>query len=303
MPSTIIFSCDEKFMPLAKGLVLSLKQFGVPNQELHMNFIDIGCGAESLDWLRAHGIRIHSFSYLDHYRFDADVTVERYHQALLCRPVLPQIVPGYDAYVFIDCDIWIQEGFVLDHYLGLAKKYTDKVIISPALDYSYIHAYARSQDFFNACYRIFNRAYGDEVAREYAFRPIFNCGFFAMAASCPIWSMWKKELDVVFNRNYHGYDKHGVEQLAMNYLIYKTGNFIPMEAIFNYHCHEGYARRDPSTGKVIVGYPPNRVIGALHLTATSHFIKKYMDLGLLFDHGRYLTESERQGLLSLNHYF
>jgi hypothetical protein len=301
--STIVFSCDENFVPFARGLVLSLKQFGLPNQTLDINFIDVGCEAASLDWFRSQGIRVTGFDYRDHYAFDSDVKVERYHQSLLCRPIIPQMMPGYNVYLFIDSDIWIQESFVMEYFIGLAEKYQEKIIISPNVDSSYVAAYGRTMDFVNGVYRVFANAYSAEVAKEYAVRPIFNCGLFAMSSACPLWGQWKAELDVVFNRNYPGYDKHGVEQAAMNYLIYKTGQFIPLDGTFNYHCHEGYVRRDASSGKVIIGFPPNRIVGAIHLTATTHMLAKYMEWGLLFDQGRYLTEAERQALKKLNHYF
>lgn len=299
--AAIVFSCDEQFSPLAKGLVLSLRQFGAPNANITLNLIDIGCSAETLAWMEQHGVHHRRYSHTEHYSFAPGVEVLPYHDSLLCRPMIPQLFPDHDVYVFIDADIWVQEAMALQTFLELPGRYRDTVVIAPCVDYSYSDNYIRTQGVFNAVYRTYLAAYDQETAAEYAFRPFFSCGMFAMARECPLWGMWKDQLDVVFNKNYFGTDKHGVEQLAMNYLIYKTKKYIPVDSIFNYQCHVGAARRDARTGKVIIAYPPNRTIGAIHLTATGHFIRQYMELGLLYDRGNYLSEQDRHTLLTLDH--
>src|ERR1700733_9460788 len=59
--TAIVFSCDEKYVPLAKGLVLSLADGGVPNADLSLVLIDIGCGPNSLTWMRDRGVEIVPF--------------------------------------------------------------------------------------------------------------------------------------------------------------------------------------------------------------------------------------------------
>jgi hypothetical protein len=93
---------------------------------------------------------------------------------------------------------------------------------------------------------------------------------------------------------------HLAEQTALNYVCYSENLFVAMDALHNYNCHEGSAIR--LNGIVVVDDPSHRKIGAIHLTQSAAFMKQYLDNGLLFDEGRYLTPVEKSKLLSMKHY-
>ena len=89
--------------------------------------------------------------------------------------------------------------------------------------------------------------------------------------------------------------------MTLNYLLYANKSFCPMEAVHNYNCHIGRAKRR-NDGRVVIDYPPCRMIGVVHLTYSSKMMSRYIDAGLLFNSGSYLEPRELDGLRRLNHY-
>ena len=62
MRTAVCFACNEAYIPLCKGLVLSLAEAlrFAPDRDFSLHFIDIGCERASLDWLEAAGTQIHA---------------------------------------------------------------------------------------------------------------------------------------------------------------------------------------------------------------------------------------------------
>src|SRR5262245_48555964 len=58
LSALVVFSCDQKYFPLAKGLVLSLKGAGLGQSGIGLAFIDIGCTPQALQWFSDQGVRV-----------------------------------------------------------------------------------------------------------------------------------------------------------------------------------------------------------------------------------------------------
>src|SRR5579871_6678320 len=100
-PNVVVFSCDENYVPLARGLVLSLGEIGVPDADTDLLLIDIGCSAPSLDWMRERSIRVVSF--------DASLlppavlaAIGPQQRAQAIRPWIPDLLPDHAAYIWFD---------------------------------------------------------------------------------------------------------------------------------------------------------------------------------------------------------
>jgi len=297
----IVLSCDENFFPLVKGLVLSVQERCAGAPELAL--VDIGLEPASRRWLEGRGVEIGTFALDGNY--DAIVADKPYRLAQLCRPLLPDIFPGRDVYTWIDSDIWIQNGDVVEHHFQLAGRFRDKVVLSPCIDSTYPSIFKIPHDIVGALFRIYCIALGDrEQANHYAFRPILSSGLFSMAADNPLWGQWKAAMDQFFAKSYQRDDDlHGLEQSALNYVVYKHDAAVLLDATYNYQCHERMPYRDEATGEVRVAMPPNRVIGAVHLTATGYYMRQYLERGLLFDRGAYLEPDERQRLEAMGRHY
>ena len=298
--TALVFSTDEAFAPLAKGLVLSILSQVEPG-EFDLKLVDIGCSAETLAWMRSHGVEVKVFDRTKFLRPSKNV-LKPYQDAQFCRPFLPRLFPGYEVYVWCDSDIWIQDISSLRLYRDLAKKNPEKVPISPIVDVSYDHMYQDFSEFTRYSKIWFEECYGETIATTYFNRAIFSSGIFAMYRDCPIWLSWEKELENILKRTFSSQKTfHLGEQTALNYLLYSYGNSIPLSAEHNYNCHMGSLVRNKDD-LVVVGYPPSRNVGVVHLSYSGKMMGSYIENNLLYKSGSYLTDPERKNLLQLSHY-
>jgi hypothetical protein len=292
----IVFATDETFAPLAKGLVLSLI-----DSDLCPCLLDIGCSSATLGWMADHGIQIEKFNR-NQFRVPIKIQLKPYQDSQLCRPFLPELFPGFEVYVWADADIWVQNIAAIQLYREIASTQHDKIPLSPLIDISYQFFYQNGIEFVEYNNLWFCDVYGTEVARTYGNKAVLNSGLFALHKSSPLWNAWAHELRHIYKREYKTQGtSHVAEQVALNYLVYSRNALVPMDAAANYNCHVGQAKRSPN-GRVVIDSPPYREIDIIHLTHSSRMMGTYIDAGLLFDAGRYLTEGEKTRLRSLSHY-
>jgi Glycosyl transferase family 8 len=297
----LVFSTDETFAPLAKGLVLSLRAHRNAIPDIALNLIDIGCSESTREWMSSQGVHIKPFAPSEYMGRRRLSNLKSYQSAQLCRPFLPKIFPEYDAYLWCDSDIWVQEPASLLLIAELAAREPHKLIISPLIDISYSYFYNDSGEFIGYNHSWFRDAYGDTVAATYSKRAILSSGIFGLSAKSELWSLWDHEISAVLKRDIPThFSLHVAEQTALNYLAYSTANFIPISATHNYNCHIGVAKR--VADGVVVDIAPFPRIGIVHLTYTSKMIAQYIDDGLLFDEGKYLTIAEIERLKRISHY-
>jgi hypothetical protein len=297
--TALVFATDETFAPLAKGLVLSTIAHAA---EFNLFLIDIGCSDETRRWMAKHDVRIVPFDRKRHLRKTPKVELKRYQDAQLCRPYIPELIPDYDVYLWCDSDIWIQDISSLRIYRDIAIAQPDMVPISPLVDASYSYFYEDMSEFMRYSEFWYREAFGPTIASTYSNRAVLSSGLFAMHYSNPIWKAWASELEAIFQRPFSNHDAlHLSEQVALNYLLYARKRFSPVGATHNYNCHIGRVRR-LADERVVIDNPPHRTIGVVHLTYSSKMIGRYIDEGLLFDRGRYLSEEELNGLRMLAHY-
>jgi hypothetical protein len=82
----IVFSGDEAF--LARALVMSLIDAGHPSADVRLVLIDIGCGRQTLAWMRNHGVEIVEIP-LELIPASVTAVIRPVHRALVVRPFLP----------------------------------------------------------------------------------------------------------------------------------------------------------------------------------------------------------------------
>ncbi|HSZ56385.1 MAG TPA: hypothetical protein VK797_12030 [Tepidisphaeraceae bacterium] len=299
MPKTlIVFSADPHFFPLAKGLVLSLKQHELARHDIGLAFVDNGCSEASLRWLVEQGVVVRSLA--PELLGNLATAAKGYLRSIVCRPLLPRVFPDADVIVWLDSDLWVQVGDVLPNLSRWAQAHRDKIFICPEWHYSYSNLNENLAQYQIANLSYYYRAtYGTEVAREMSSRPTLNCGVFAMAAENPLWDVWWNELRELYARPY-GSDApailHMAEQIAMNVLAHRRSCSVPVDPLYNYMCMWGTPFRDNS-GIVRVALPPASIIGIVHLSLWKNRRRFYYDQRLLYQSGNYLTEDEKRALL------
>lgn len=298
--TAVIFSSDEAFAPLAKGLVGSIVDHADTN-EFALHLVDIGCSDATKTWMLDRGVSAIGFDRKRFLTVSSNSVLKDYQDAQLCRPFLPQLAPGFDTYIWIDSDIWIQDLDSLRLYENLSIDNRDKIVISPLIDVSYSYFYKDSTEFCAYNNVWFTDAYGPTVAKTYSNRVVLSSGLFALRGNSPLWSRWAEEIRHILRRQFSSHDSlHLFEQTALNYLAYATGDFVPVSARHNYNCHIGNAIR--LRDRVVVGNPPHEDIGIVHLSASGRMMMKYLDNGLLYKEGAYLTDREIEKAKMISHY-
>ena len=85
--------------------------------------------------------------------------------------------------------------------------------------------------------------------------------------------------------------------LSLTRLAAETSRGVMVDPLFNFACIWALPFRD-NTGVVRVPLPPHAPIGIVHLSMWAGRHRFYFEHRLLFQEGRYLTDEERNSLLS-----
>jgi hypothetical protein len=298
-PTAIVFSFDEAFSTLGKGLILSILEQTTPD-EFELKLVDIGCSEQTISWMEGHGIAVKKFERKKYYPKGLK-GLKSYQDAELCRPHIPELFPGYEIYLWCDTDLWVQNISSLRVYRDAVRDNPATIAISPLVDASYQFYYQDAREFVHYSRSWFAEAYGETIASTYGNKAIFSAGVLAMHASNPIWKSWATEVNAVFRRPYSVHAvRHVAEQVALNYLVYAFNKYTPLEAIHNYNCHIGCAVR--RNGRVVLNNFPFREVGIVHLTLSGRKMKEYIEGGLLYQEGKYLSADELNKLATVAHY-
>jgi len=295
----VVFSCDQKYFPLAKGLVLSLKTAGLAQSGIGVAFIDIGCNPQSLKWFSDSCIRVLPLSAL--MEIEAMRDVSGYHLAQVCRAYLPTLFPDARCFIWLDSDLWVQIGDTIKLLASWAIANHERLFICPEWHYSY-------ETFNNDVLKFHVRnvgayyvaAYGEDVAAKMSVRPFLNTGVFAMAAENPLWGLWAADMKTLFARQYSEdahLSRHMADGLSLTRLAAETSRGVMVDPLFNFACIWALPFRD-NMGVVRVPLPPHAPIGIVHLSMWAGRRRFYFEHRLLFQEGRYLTDEEQNLLLS-----
>lgn len=305
MKAAIVVSFDDPFLPLGLGLILSLRTVGVDPDVIDIVHVDFGNSDRTKAALEPLGVRSVPFKSADYYSFPLE---KAYYAAQVCRPVIPDLIPGYHSYLWLDSDTWIQLRNAPYTLLNIALRQPQRAVLSPAVSHYYPASLVGMHSRISGLYRCYLAALGDdkeEEAARYSANVILSSGVVAMSAACPVWSRWRAAVEAFFPREYYkgplGDDKHGAEQLALNYVCYRDKSFVPADPLYNFHCNENPPVR-LADGRVVTQGFPEHAIGVVHLAGFPDWARVYLARGLLFDSGRYLDDENRAGLERIAHY-
>jgi hypothetical protein len=289
----IVFSCDQGYFPLAKGLVLSILERGPLADGIGLGFIDIGCDDAALTWLRERGVRVRTpgcdvMGELSHPRFG-------YRRSQVCRPFLPKLFRGITTFVWIDSDAWVQDVRVLKYLREASEKDPDDLFITPECHYTYTHVNESYCERHKEMYSYYEPVFGPDVARSMCELITLNSGLFAMRAHNPLWLEWETEVSRIYLQDSSTYAPmvlHMAEQTALNVVARRSGRITLLDPLYNYVGLWTLPFRD-TDGIVRVAMPPHVPIGILHLAGGwRRYGKNYFENGLLYRSGEYLDRAD-----------
>ena len=192
------------------------------------------------------------------------------------RAFLPKYFPGYEKYLWIDADAWVNKWEALDLYFKGSN--ANKLAISTSADRSYGRvlradwligsiAKVKSQNYKHAK----SSGFSETVARKIALMPHLNIGVFCLNADAPHWVVWQKNLKQALSSG----KIFGSEQVAMNIVIYVDNLEIE---ILPAYCNWTLIYRlkfDTVNNTFVEPYLPNHEIGIIHLAGKTSDVVRF----------------------------
>jgi hypothetical protein len=250
--STLVVSgADEAFAPLLIDLVDSVNANAEGLVDA-VGLLDVGLSEATRQRLRPKMSAIVEPEW--DFVVDAALKREKPHlRALLSRPLLQKYFPGYDRYVWMDADTWLQEGYALRWLVRAARH--GAIALVPHLDRSYVRSPGAREWKMARLNALFPGLLPPGLETTY------NAGVFCMEANAPHWASWAKYMTIALANS----PRMISDQTVLNYAIRNENlAFHPLPALCNWCCHLAVPR--VVRGRLCEPYVPHTPIGIIHLS-------------------------------------
>lgn len=257
----IITAADAKFFELAQGCIQSVRAHAA-GQKTPLAFLDLGCTNEQLNALRSLVDTVRQPGW--EFQFPGQEQTPGYLRGLLARPFLRRYFPGYEVYLWIDADAWVQDWRAIDLLAEGARRRRGLAIV-PELDRASQTQFGGLPRYWDQAYLWYERGHGREVAAKLHSFPMLNAGVFALFEDAPHWKVWEQELGAAVNKSCETI----TDQIALNVSVYARNLLQHTELLpawCNWTCHYGMPKWDEERGILVEPYLPQVPIGILHLT-------------------------------------
>lgn len=267
MSSTIaVTAADAGYFELLCDLLLSLEAArprggaGAAAAELDIGVLDLGLTAEQLAWLAPRVTTI-TVPGWDLAVPDEVRGAKPHFRALTTRPFLPRHFPGYDTYLWLDADVWVQRWRGIELFRQAAR--LGDVAAAPHTDRAYPHR----PEVIGYRHSVVAAGFGKAAADALILRQYLNAGVFAARAGSALWNAWAEAFQ-------QGIDASGGavvdDQAALNYALHGRGlsaHLLP--ATCNWQSHLAAPAWQPRGGFFCEPFLPHTPIALMHLTHTT----------------------------------
>jgi hypothetical protein len=256
--TVIVTAADEKFFSLLQGLLLSIRDKRTADG-FSIGVLDVGLTAEQLAWLGdfADLVVVPEWDL----QVPDEVRSQRPEMSLTARPFLPKYFPGFDVYLWIDADVWVQEWSGLDLYIAGANA---NALAATAE----VHrAYRPGGVVTKWRYDAFKAAYGVKVAQALVLASHINAGVFALKRDAPHWEVWADCLRQAIENSGTARKSN---QMSLNYAVHVRR--LPVQllpATCNWTCNLALPMWDEKKHRYCEPFLPYEPIALMHLTANT----------------------------------
>ena len=263
--NVIISLADSNYFELLNELVDSIESFE-ERKNIAICILDAGLTEQQRDILSKKVDEIKSAEW------DIDVSAfkvkgREWLKSQVSRAFLPKYFPGYEKYLWIDADAWVNSWDAIELYFKGCEN--NKLSIATSADRAYGRV-LRAEWVFGSFARIKSQNYkhakssgfSEKIAREVALKPHLNIGVFALEANAPHWNVWQKNLKLALKKG----RIWGSEQIAMNITIYSDNLAVEILPAYCNWTHIGYGgfKFDKERNTLVEPYLPNHEIGIVH---------------------------------------
>lgn len=259
-PRVLIFSAaDSRFMPLLRGMLASIEPF-LAQDNVEFACFDTGLAAADWDWLAQQSCDI--MVPETHFGLSAEAHSPSL-RSFLARPFLPDYRPGFDVYVWIDSDVWLQDPAVLARYVAGATR------TGMAVTHERERAYRFQPWLLGWTAKHFLKGYGVRDGLALLTHRHLNAGFFAGRAGAPHWAAWARRYEAAIRRSgaLVPHDQFALVQAVHTGAGRQASRFataiLPPEN--NWICDRGPPMWNDAVGAFCKPYRPFEPLGALHL--------------------------------------
>ena len=272
--NVIVSLADSNYFELLNELIDSIKRFD-ESKNVAICILDAGLTEDqklklsqkvddikSAEW----DIKVSAFK----------VKGKEWLKSQVSRAFLPKYFPGYEKYLWIDADAWVNKWEALDLYFKGSN--ANKLAISTSADRSYGRvlradwligsiAKVKSQNYKHAK----SSGFSETVARKIALMPHLNIGVFCLNADAPHWVVWQKNLKQALSSG----KIFGSEQVAMNIAIYVDDLEIEILPAYCNWTHIYRLKFDTVNNTLVEPYLPNHEIGIVHLAGKTSDVVRF----------------------------
>lgn len=249
----VITGCDGNFLEFAEDLLRSIRRF----ESLDFDLCFICMGKEPK-------IRELAAKYCDDLvAFENPKAPDKGNviSANGLKPLLPQIFPGYESYMWIDADVWVQNAAGFNQVFSAAEK--KDLAIHPELDPHYYWQTLPS----DRTRLVYSRLFSPELAEKTIRFPMINTGVIAARAGSPLWDKWEKAVKTAFSGGFGGKGKFSSDQIPLHHIVFRRElTMEPLRSINNWQCHCALPAFLVKRQCLAVPSPPYEEINFLHLT-------------------------------------
>lgn len=264
MKILICTGADHNYFPLMREMIHSVKRFP---QSAGIDFavLDGGLSDSDKHWLKDNVQHIHSPDW------PSDIARKKaggkeYLKSCVCRPWLNKFFPGYDLYLWLDADVWVQNWEAIALYIEAAQ--TGKLAAAGQVDRGYPRTTRikwlgpfplKVSGFY---FSNGKKAFGYKLAKKLYRYHILQAGVFALRGDAPHWAHWQ---NLVLQAVKKG-KVFTAEQLSMGVMCHVDG--LPFELLpawSNWLCNNP-PPLEKETGKFIEPFLPRQEIGIMHIS-------------------------------------
>ena len=263
MKTIIISGADTGYWSLLSGMLHSIEH-DVRRESISVGVLDLGLAPEHLSLLRTFGATVVTPEWdfpITHFR----VPPANYLKAMTARPFLTRYFPGYDTYVWLDADCWVQDWKAIALLISTAREKEFSIVAE--VHRSYV-PFFRNVAYLQWLYGSFRLCYGENVANTLSHFPLLNSGVFASVRDAPHWSHWQSHLAGILKQTNEFY--HFSEQVALNGAIRQgTLTTAILPAYCNWMCNRAMPILALDGKTFTEPEPPYVTLGVVHLAAIS----------------------------------
>ncbi|MBI3419804.1 MAG: hypothetical protein HY053_06710 [Proteobacteria bacterium] len=196
---------------------------------------------------------------------------KEYLKACVCRPFIPKIFPGYQAYVWMDADTWMQNWEAFSLFLRSVKEKPDRIAVTGA-DRAYPRSVLRVKWFFRwpisaRSFYLNNAqlAFGFDIAKKLISHHTISAGCFALAADAPHWKRWQ---ELVVQAMTQG-RVFTAEQIALGVLVHLEKYKAEILPSYTHWLGGNKPLWDEERQQFVEPYLPYATIGVMHLAGVN----------------------------------